>query len=365
VIVWVSDCPDAPGGFGKVTRYILHHLRRAGFKVASVCFGRTTVAEMDGYKVYPFATPAKWLLERIKRDHGEDIEAVVVHGAPWVYPFNQAVQELRAYLPGVKFFGYYVHEAFYLPSDIRAVFQTADVLITPTEFTAEVLGMPAEKVPHGVEPKIWRPLDVPKFGRFTIAMVAKNHPRKRWDLFFEVIGRLRKEGYDVQALAWTTRKGYWDIEKLVKAVEWRLGVDVPAIMPNPYDATFGVPDGELAKILAQAHVHLEMTMGEAWGLPITETMALGLPNLVVDYPAIHEWAKRKVSYIESAGRFYSVEGLIHPVPSVEDAVEKLKGIIEDYEKHAEKAKRTSRAIRREFNWSRAGRQMVKVLELHL
>ena len=370
MIVWLSDCPDSPGGFGVVTKHMLRALKNAGFRVASVCFGRLTVGEFEGVPVYPFATPARWLLRRIQEDMGEPVEAVVVHGAPWVMPFSQAVRELRGALPGAKLIGYYVHEALFLPPEIQRSFLDVDLLITPTEFTAKVIeperyGVPYEVVPHGVDPKVWRPLGADKFDRFTIAMVAKNHPRKRWDLFFETVGQLIKRGYDVQALAWVPRKGYWDIEKVLQAVEWRLGVNIPVIMPNPYDATFGLPDDRLAQLLSRAHVHVEMTMGEAWGLPITETLALGVPNLVVAYPAVREWAGRRVSYIPTPERYISVEGLVHPVPSVEATVARFRDMIQDYEKYRSRAEKASRSVRRNLTWKKAGKKMVEALEKHL
>lgn len=366
MILWISDCPDSAGGFGIVTKNILHYLKES-HTVASVCFARFAVGEYDGYKVYPFARPFHHMLSRVESENGEKVEAVVVHGAPWITPFKDILNELQAVRARrVPVLGYFVHEALAMPPEIESYFRPGvlfDALITPTVATAELANVDNYYVvPHGVDPEVWHPHDVEKFDRFTIAFVSKNHPRKRWDLFFRVLATLIKEGLDVQGLAWTPRHGYWDIEKVLWAIEKDEGVKIPVIMPNPYDATFGIPNGKLAELLSKAHAYLHMSMGEAWGLPITEALALGLPTAAIDYPAIREWAGDWVNYIPTDKKhLISVEGLIHPVPSINKAVQWVEEVYSNYEDYRVRAIRNSDKVSKKYGWDAAGKRMEKVI----
>ena len=363
MILWISDCPDSAGGFGVVTKNILHYLKES-HTVAAACFARFAVGEHDGYRVYPFARPFTHMLNRVEAEEGERVEAIVVHGAPWVMPFRDVLNDIRG--AKVPVLGYFVHEALAMHPKIREYFTPGamfDALVVPTKATAELIGVKDYYVvPHGVDPEVWHPRDADRFNTFTVAFVSKNHPRKRWDLFFRVLARVTKDGIPVQGLAWAPRKGYWDIEKVLWAVERDEGVVLPVIMPNPYDATFGIPDEILAQLLSRAHAYLHMSMGEAWGLPITEALALGLPTAATDYPAIREWAGDWVHYIRPEERhFISVEGLLHPVPSVDEAARWVEAVYADYEKERKRALRNSEEVRRKYSWEKAGKEMEKMI----
>lgn len=364
MILWLSDCPDSAGGFGVVTKNILHYLKDQ-YTVASICFAKFSVIKYDDYIVYPFARPIQLMINRIESDHNEKIEAIIVHGAPWVTPFKDVLIELQSIRPSIPIIGYFVHEALSLPQDIESYFKPGrllDAIITPTKATAELANInDYYVVPHGVDPKIWHPYNR-KFNKFTIAFVSKNHPRKRWDLFFRVLARLIKDGIQVQGLAWTPKWGYWDIQKVLQAIEKDEGVNIPIILPNPYDATFGTPDQQLAGLLSNTHVYLHMSMGEAWGLPITEALALGLPTATIDYPAIREWAGDLVKYIKPEKDHYvSVEGLIHPVPRVDDAVKWIEKVYDNYDKYSKIGLRRSKYVRKHLDWKNASAKMIETI----
>jgi len=91
---------------------------------------------------------------------------------------------------------------------------------------------------------------------------------------------------------------------------------------------------------------------------------MGIPNIAIDYPAIKEWAKDMIEYIEPAkdAWYYSIDGMKHPIPSVEDAVRKIKDMLDRWEKTAQKAMKASRYVRKHLTWENATKEMIKAIE---
>ena len=363
VVVWISECPNVVGGFATVTKNILHHLKGSQ-KVASVCFGANRVQKYDGYNIYPYAEPVELTLDKIERDYRDKVSAIIVHGSPWVPPYSTVLESLQKFRGNTPVIGYFVHEAVALPLDVREFFQPGklvDAVITPTKATAKIAHVKDFfVVPHGVDTTLWRP-GWKKLSRFTVSMVASNYVRKRWDLFFETIAHLQSKGLDVQGLAWVPRSGYWWIDRLIWAVEHETGQKLRIALPKPYDIAFGVGDEELAASLGATHAYLHMTMGEAWGLPIGEALALGLPTAAVDYPAIREWAGKYIHLIKPKSRYINADGLVYLLPNVDDAVQWLSGIAQDYDDAVGRVIDIQDELVEKLNWRNATEKMVDVL----
>jgi len=368
-VLWISDNPWNATGFGKVSHYITHHLKEHGLDIVMAGFSSTAIINWDGINVYPYANPLSEFIKFIEKREGE-IDVVVFHGSPWIYPFNKILPQIPHYVkthPEKRFIGYFVHEALEVPDQTIWFFKLCHLLVTPTHYTAKVLNIDRyHVVPHGVNPEIWKPIEEdqePQIGA-TISMIAKNHLRKRWDLYFEVIARLLKDGYIVTALPWVVDKGYWNIDLIVNTIEKQHKVKIPIIKPTNYEVFWGIPEPEQPFWYRNITINTTITMGEAWALPITETLAMGIPNIAIDYGAIKEWAGDMIEYIEPAkdAWYYSIDGMKHPIPSVDDAVRKIKDMLDRWEKTAQKAMKASRYVRKHLTWENAAKEMVKAIE---
>ena len=367
-ILWISDNPWNSTGFGKVTHYITKHLKEAGFDVVMAGFSSTAIINWDGINVYPYANPLSEFLKFIEKREGE-INTIVFHGSPWIIPFNKILPQIPIYVrkhTNKRIIGYFVHEALEIPDQTTEFFKLCHLLVTPTHSTAQILNIDRYAVvPHGINPEIWKPIETenPPIGA-TISMIAKNHLRKRWDLYFEIIAKLLRDGYIVTAMPWVVDKGYWNIDLIINTIEKQYDVKIPIIKPTNYEVFWGIPEPEQPYWYKDITINTTITMGEAWGLPITETLAMGIPNIAIDYPAIKEWAGNMIEYIKPAkdAWYYSIDGMKHPIPSVEDAVEKIKNMLDKWEKTAQKAMKASKYIRRHLTWENATKQMIKAIE---
>ena len=367
-VLWISDNPWNATGFGKVTHYITQGLKTKGFNVVIAGFSATAIINWDGINVYPYANPLSQFIKFIERREGI-IDIIIFHGSPWIIPFNKILPQIPYYTrkhPKKRFIGYFVHEALEIPDPTTEYFKLCHLLVTPTHSIAKVLNIDRYAVvPHGINPKIWKPIeeDEPPIGA-TISMIAKNHLRKRWDLYFEVIAKLIKEGYIITAMPWVVDKAYWNLDLIINTIEKQHKVKIPIIKPTDYEVFWGIPEEEQPLWYRNITINTTITMGEAWGLPITETLAMGIPNIAIDYPAIREWAKDMIEYIKpvKGTYYYSIDGMKHPIPSVEDTVEKIKNMLDKWEKTAKKAMKASKYIRKHYTWENATKEMIKAID---
>jgi len=362
-ILWVSECPWNATGFGKVTYYITKYLREMGFDITIACFAATSIINYDGIQVYPYANPLQKFVEHLDRREGY-VDAVVFHGSPWIVPLSNVVSQVPL-IRHRKTIGYFVHEALHIPRSLRQLFMMVHLLATPTEYTAVVLNIDRHVVVnHGVNPDIWSPeLTKDKRLPYIVGMVAKNHPRKRWDIFFDVVANAVKAGKRIAALPYVMTEQYWLIGNIIQAVEEYYGVKLNIIKPFDYEAFFGLPEEEQARWLAKMDIHMLVSMGEAWGLPVLETLSMGIPNLTTMYGAVLEWCGTACNYIEATGIYYSVDGMIHPVPDRGLAYVMLMDMLEHYEEYREKALKRGDELRRRYTWENAAKQMARAIDL--
>jgi hypothetical protein len=179
-VLWISECPWIASGFGKVTHYMTKLLRENGFDVVCSCFSTFAVMRYNEIQVYPFANPLHGFIDHIERREGE-IDVVVFHGAPWIPPLADILPQVLNIKK--RTIGYFVHEWLEAPSNLKAFFKYVHLLAFPSTYLSVPLNAKRYvQVPHGVNPDIFKPIDKQN-SKLTIGMIAKNHPRKRWDIF--------------------------------------------------------------------------------------------------------------------------------------------------------------------------------------
>jgi hypothetical protein len=170
-VLWISECPWIASGFGKVTHYMTKLLRENGFDVVCSCFSTFAVMRYNEIQVYPYANPLSSFIDHVEQREGE-INVVLFHGAPWIPP-------LASILPQVlhvkkRTIGYFVHEWLKAPSNLKTFFKYVHLLVTPTSYIADILGINRYVVvPHGINPGIFKPIDKPANNKLTIGMIAK------------------------------------------------------------------------------------------------------------------------------------------------------------------------------------------------
>ena len=155
--------------------------------------------------------------------------------------------------------------------------------------------LPAERVSvtlNGLDPVLWRPVTPAAEAAlearlraarapldFALLHVGSNIPRKRLDVLLETLARVREARPGTRLLRvgapWTPAQA---------ALAARLGVgEAVTILPR-------LPAEELAAAYRRATLLLQPSDAEGFGLPVAEALALGLPVLASDIPALREVA---------------------------------------------------------------------------
>jgi len=156
-------------------------------------------------------------------------------------------------------------------------------------------------VPHGVDTKVFKPVDRKEArtkvelpdDKFIVGMVAANKgypPRKAFFENISAFALLREKHKDV-VLYLHTHNGEKDPHS-VNLVEYckyqglEIGKDV--IFANQYGYMIGYPDDTMNNLYNAFDVHMLVSAGEGFGIPILEAQAAGCPVIVGDWTSMSE-----------------------------------------------------------------------------
>ncbi len=188
-----------------------------------------------------------------------------------------------------------------IPPEWVGVMRKADRLVTYSKFgetiTNQMFKSGCDMIYHGVDYKFWsQPLPRPAidnkkiqmFGDkdvFIWGMVARNNPRKNIPAFYEAFSAHSKNNPKSRLVMHCANIDYgWNMTQL--AYEFKIK-DKVWLTPNLNPAV-GVPREELRLLYNTMDIHVNTATGEGFGIPIMESMAAGIPNLMTAYTTAHE-----------------------------------------------------------------------------
>jgi glycosyltransferase involved in cell wall biosynthesis len=304
-LLYWGDAPTLATGFGVVARHVLAALFDAGYDVH--CLGLNSAAEFPDpaqfpYPIVPASVPghdpfgyralARALLANPYDALLVQNDVQVTHAAA---AHLAALRDRGARLPPIAC--YYPVDCT-VRSDLTAMLTTAEVIATCTEHgrretVKSVLGGRAPRVvPHGVDTRVFKPLSSDErlaargrlrraFGlepeTFIVCSVAVNSIRKDLARTIAAFARFSETLPVPAALYLHTLPvdNGLDLQQAALASGLLVGHDV--LFPAGHHPTCGVPDEALNEIYNASDLYFTTTLGEGWGLPITEAMAAGLP----------------------------------------------------------------------------------------
>jgi glycosyltransferase involved in cell wall biosynthesis len=344
-VLWISDSPDTPSGFGNVTRQVAVGLARRGHRVSIIGWQCKKVAAWEGCTVYPVhhdpmgsdATYAA--LVRLRPD------VVVALADIWWLPYV-AAPHIRQQLeltrtPWVLYFPVDGHtDEGSLPPSWVELLREVDVPVAMSRYGQRIVrgcGIDCEYVPHGVDLDVFRPpanraeakarAGLP--GRFVVLSDSRNQPRKLLPRLLDVFTRFaaarpnavlhlhtdaddefarsRTYSYDLRA----------DIRHL--AIEDRVHLTGGFKMAPGS----GLPLAQLAAYYQAADVHLLASSGEGFGLPTLQAAAAGVVPMAAAYSASSELVSRHGTAIRVADWTRTEFGILRAMIDVDDAVDAL------------------------------------------
>jgi glycosyltransferase involved in cell wall biosynthesis len=337
----VSNARGVKSGYGVQTDLFTPRLKRAGYELGIFAYAGyegNLQLDADGIITYP----------RLFDGFGNDVIAAHVahHKADVVFGlFDPHVIDPAIY-SGFNWAHWSpVDSDPPLPLNIDRL-RAARWVVAMSKHGQEVLrrfGLNAEYVPHGIDTKIFKPIDrklarerlaehlkVKLDGRFLVVMNAANQSKpsrkgfaqafKAFKIFSDKVkaSKLSESGLGKPCLyIHSEMKGY-EGENLALSLK-SMGIDLDdVIFPNQYYYMMGILNGVyLNDVYNSGDVFLHLAHGEGFGVPSVEAQAAGCPVIMTDFTAMSElnFGGWKVC----GERYQHHEGTERMLPNVEQA----------------------------------------------
>jgi len=163
------------------------------------------------------------------------------------------------------------------------------------------LGCPCTYIPHGVDTKVFKPLDAQArvrakeaFGfepdTFLVGMVGANKgfpARKGFPEAFQAFALLREKVPQARLYCHSQIASTWGGPNLMQLAEM-CGIAPYVRFPDQYQLAVGLPQEALALAYNAMDVLLQSSTHEGFGLPMLEAQACGTPVVAVDYASMSE-----------------------------------------------------------------------------
>jgi glycosyltransferase involved in cell wall biosynthesis len=174
---------------------------------------------------------------------------------------------------------------------------------------------------------------------FIVGVVARNQPRKNFDKIIKAFSIFAKDKNDVKLWFHSAPKDQaYDIPQLATMY----GLKGKVLFTPNYNIAHGLSEQDLNIVMNMFDVHILPTQGEGFGIPILETMAAGVPQIVTDYTSHVEFAKYGGELIPISIPDDMITGIPHPVeraiPKATEMAKLLEKLYRDPEHRANLAK---------------------------
>ena len=360
---WHSNAPWAATGYGNQTKLFVPRLQALGHEVAIIAYYGLEggVITWNGFPVYP----------KFQHVYGQDVMGV--HAAH--FGTKVVVSLLDAWVfqpemwPQTLWVPWYPVDMDPIPPPVTRQLEKSFDRIVFSKYAQEKsqeAGIEAHYVPHGIDSKQFKPIDMKTAreflqlpdDRFIVGMVAANKgtpSRKAFTYQLEAFAKFKEKHGDALLYLHSIMGQHGENQgiNLPEFIEYlglthgMLGAcdanEVDVVFPHQYLMNFGMlDDNYMTNAYNAMDVHLLVSMGEGFGIPLLEAQSCGTPVIVGDWTAMSElcFSGWKVSKDEAHG-WWTPLAAYQYAPHPEAILEKLEQAYQvkgnqDYRKRARK-----------------------------
>lgn len=297
-VLWCSNAPWTPTGYGQQTKLFLRALAARGHAVAVHCLYGLDYGSKQWEGIPCFPRGAHPLGLDLVSAHADRFEADVVVTLLDVWPF-----ETELFASHVRWVPWVPVDHEPMPDGVRSRLAKATIPVAMSRFgeaAARAAGLEPAYVPHGVDTSVFAPSDQRlarrEFGlphdAFVVGMVAanKDYPsRKAFPQCFMAFAELLKlePGAVLYVHSMTGDSGKRSGVDLPRLAE-SLGITRSVVFADQYVQLVGASDEHMARLYAAFDILLNPSLGEGFGVPILEAQACGTPVVVGDWTSMSE-----------------------------------------------------------------------------
>lgn len=326
---WLSNAPWTHTGYGVQTKLFLNKFVEMGHEPAVIAFYglEGSLLSTQNYPVYPKSFDP----------FGNDavLANTTKHGAEVCFSLMDAWVVRPSMFGDIKWIPWFPVDSEPCPKQVLESVAQAYRRIVMSKFGLEMIrnaGLDAYYIPHGVNTELYKPYDkaesremmgLPK-DAYVIGMVAANKGFPSRKAFVQQIMAFREfKQRHTDAVLYlhtnTAEHGEFGGMNLIEFCEFAgLEVRKDVYFPNQYDMTMGFyNDTVMAKIYSAMDVHMLVSKGEGFGIPILEAQACGTPVITSGWTANKElcFSGRTISK-KDADPFYTGQCAFQYTPRV-------------------------------------------------
>jgi glycosyltransferase involved in cell wall biosynthesis len=228
-------------------------------------------------------------------------------------------------------------------------------------------------IPHGVDTQIFHPVDQKEReefrkryfdgfadNKFLITNLNRNQPRKDIARTMKVFSDFKKQVPN--ALLYLHMKNT-DVAYTIDEVgrEFELIPEQDYITPKDFNEHDGFPPEIINLIYNASDCVMTTTLGEGWGLSMTEAMAAKVPVIAPNHTALIELLADNRGILVEAGKTSSEWIMLQmdnerarPLANIPDFVEKLKVLKNNKEETAQRVENAYEYVTKQWNWDAVG-----------
>lgn len=326
-ILWYSNAPWVPTGYGNQTGLICKYLPQLGHQVAvHANYGLMgTRLQLGEVKVYPNGR------ERYGNDivqaYADDWQADVIISLFDVWPLTFKKLPYH-HTPWIAWMPVDHEQA---PPSVVEALSLPDRAVSFSrhgQLALKAAGVEADYIPLGVDTERFQPgdqaearakLDLPA-DKFIVGMVGANHyfpSRKCIPQVMAAFARFRDQ-YQQAALYLhmvddESKEGV-DLRKIAQSLGLEIGEDV--LISDQLDYQLGFPTEAMIDLYRSFDVLVSTSVGEGFGIPMVEAMACGTPVIATDGTSMREIVSG-IGYLVQGDPWWSNQDAWQTLPRVD------------------------------------------------
>lgn len=349
-ILFMSDGIWSPTGFACVMRNLINGLKDE-FDCAILSWQYIgNSIEVDNVKIYPVGKHqfGKDTFERAMKSFEPDI--LITYGDYWMvnYLGNETFQKmLKKY--NTKWLWYCPVDSDIVPMQYEDVLKVPDKLIIPSRDGRRIvksLDIECNYIPHGVDTSTFVPYDnkseikeLEEYNdKFVIGCVARNQDRKQiprlvraFSLFAEdkddVLLHLHCDPFDIA----NTIRDYDNTvySLLYQSIHTCKIQDKVRFTKKLNSFIDGFDEKRMAYIYNLFDIHALSTTGEGFGIPVIESMACGVPNVMTNFTTAKELVEGRGELCRVQAKIFGTYGSNRALVDEEDMAKKFDKLYND------------------------------------